>query len=135
MDKIELCKRAIAASEVAYSPYSGCKVGAALLTEAGSVFVGCNIENASFSATVCAERTAIFSAVAAGERKFKAIAVAGSIDEKISEAFLPCGICRQVMSEFCDESFPVLVATGEDSFKEYTLSQLLPQAFTFKHKQ
>lgn len=132
MDKIELCKRAIAASEAAYSPYSGCKVGAALLTEAGKVFLGCNIENASFSATVCAERTAIFSAVAAGERKFKAIAVAGKVDEKISEAFLPCGVCRQVMAEFCEESLPIFVATSEDSFKEYTLSDLLPQAFSLK---
>lgn len=132
MDKTELCKRAIEASEAAYSPYSGCKVGAALLTETGKIFVGCNVENASFSATVCAERTAFFSAVAAGERKFKAIAVAGKADGKISEAFLPCGVCRQVMSEFCDEDFTVLVATSESSFKEYTLSQLLPQAFTLK---
>ncbi len=132
MDKKELCKRAVAAAQNSYAPYSNCKVGAALLTESGKVFCGCNVENSSFSATVCAERAAIFSAVSSGETKFEAIAVVGFMEGKISERFLPCGVCRQVMSEFCGEDFPVFVVTDEDKIEEYTLSQLLPRSFTLK---
>ena len=94
------------------------------------LFTGCNIENAAYSSTVCAERVALFTAVAAGERKFKAIAVAGGKDGIIDGAFPPCGVCRQVMAEFCPPDFKVLVVTGNDSFKKYTLSELLPEAFT-----
>ncbi|MDD6462574.1 MAG: cytidine deaminase [Clostridiaceae bacterium] len=130
MNEIELCSKAIEAMEKAYAPYSKHKVGAALLTETGRLFTGCNIENAAYSPTVCAERVALFTAVAAGERKLKAIAVAGGKDGIVDGAFPPCGVCRQVMAEFCPPDFKVLVVTGKDSYKKYTLSELLPEAFT-----
>lgn len=116
--------------ENAYSPYSNYRVGAALLCGNGKVYTGCNIENASYGATVCAERTAFFKAVGDGERDFSMLAVAGGTDKEISDKFLPCGICRQVMAEFCKPDFTVLVVTGEKSYKELTLSELLPNAFS-----
>ena len=130
MTEKELCEAAVLAMSRAYAPYSGYKVGAALLTESGKVYTGCNIENASFSPTVCAERTAFFKAVSEGERKFTAIAVCGGKNGEITGAFPPCGVCRQVMAEFCQPSFQVLVMTSADSFERYTLSELLPYAFT-----
>lgn len=133
MTKNELCAAAIKAMDNAYVPYSGYKVGAALLTADGKVFIGCNIENAAYSPTVCAERVAFFKAISSGERKFKAIAVAGGKDGKIEGAFPPCGVCRQVMAEFCSPDFAILVVTGTDSYKKYTLSDLLPEAFTPKN--
>lgn len=133
MNEKELCKEAIDAMKNAYAPYSGYKVGAALLTEKGKLFAGCNIENAAFTPTVCAERVALFNAISSGERKFTAIAVAGGKDGVISGAFPPCGVCRQVMAEFCAPDFKVLVVTGEDSYKKYTLNELFPQAFTPKN--
>lgn len=131
MSNLDLCKKAIEATQNSYSPYSGCKVGAALLAESGKVYTGCNIENASFSPTICAERVAFSKAVSEGEGHFVAIAVAGEKDGKLS-AFTPCGVCRQVMAEFCEAEFKILVVTGEDSFDEYTLSQLLPNSFNLK---
>lgn len=133
MNEKELCKEAIDAMKNAYAPYSGYKVGAALLTEKGKLFAGCNIENAAYTPTVCAERVALFNAISSGERNFTAIAVAGGKDGVISGAFPPCGVCRQVMAEFCDPDFTVLVVTGEDSYKKYTLNELFPQAFTPKN--
>lgn len=133
MNEKELCKEAIEAMENAYAPYSGYKVGAALLTEKGKLFAGCNIENAAYTPTVCAERVALFNAISSGERNFTAIAVAGGKDGVISGAFPPCGVCRQVMAEFCAPDFTVLVVTGEDSYKKYTLNELFPQAFTPKN--
>lgn len=130
MTKQELCALAIKSMKNAYSPYSGYKVGAALLCGNGKVYTGCNIENASYGATVCAERTAIFKAVSDEERDFSMLAVAGGTDKEISDKFLPCGICRQVMAEFCKLDFTVLVVTGENSYKEFTLSELLPNAFS-----
>lgn len=130
MTKQELCALAIKSMENAYSPYSNYRVGAALLCGNGKVYTGCNIENASYGATVCAERTAIFKAVSDGERDFSMLAVAGSTDKEISDKFLPCGICRQVMAEFCKPDFTVLVVTGENLYKEFTLSELLPNAFS-----
>lgn len=129
MDKKKLCSLAIEAMKTSYSPYSGYKVGAALLCENGKVFTGCNIENAAYSPTVCAERTAIFKAVSEGERKFSMIAVAGGKDGVIQGAFPPCGVCRQVMAEFCKADFKIITVTGEESFKEYTLKELLPESF------
>jgi len=129
MTEKELCRAAIAAMQRSYSPYSGYRVGAALLTADGAVYTGCNIENASYTPTVCAERTAIFKAVSEGERQFTAIAVAGGKDGVLSGAFPPCGVCRQVMAEFCPPDFPVLVVTGEDMYTRYTLSELLPSGF------
>lgn len=133
MNEKELCKEAIDAMKNAYAPYSGYKVGAALLTEKGKLFAGCNIENAAYTPTVCAERVALFNAISSGERNFTAIAVAGGKDGVISGAFPPCGVCRQVMAEFCAPDFKVLVVTGEDSYKKYTLNELFPQAFTPKN--
>lgn len=133
MNEKELCREAIDAMKNAYAPYSGYKVGAALLTEKGKLFAGCNIENAAYTPTVCAERVALFNAISSGERNFTAIAVAGRKDGVISGAFPPCGVCRQVMAEFCAPDFTVLVVTGEDSYKKYTLNELFPQAFTPKN--
>ena len=131
MNKKDLCKAAIKALENSYSPYSNCRVGAALLCENGRVYIGCNIENAAFSPTICAERTAFAKAISEGERKFSAIAVAG-IKNGALAAFSPCGVCRQVMAEFCKKNFKILVVTSNESFEEYTLEQLLPSSFDLK---
>ncbi len=129
MTEKELCDEAKRAMGASYSPYSSCKVGAALLTKSGKIYTGCNIENASFTPTVCAERTAIFKAVSEGEREFSMIAVAGGKNGKIENAFTPCGVCRQVMSEFCASDFCVLVVKNEREYEKYTLRDLLPFAF------
>lgn len=131
MNKKDLCKAAIEALENSYSPYSNCRVGAALLCENGRVYTGCNIENAAFSPTICAERTAFAKAVSEGERNFSAIAVAGSKNGALT-AFSPCGVCRQVMAEFCEKDFKILVVTNNQNFEEYTLEQLLPSSFNLK---
>ena len=127
MDKNELIPLALEARENSYSPYSSFRVGAALLTKGGKVYKGCNIENGAFSPTNCAERTAFFSAIAEGEREFSAIAVVGDKDE-IKNFCPPCGVCRQVMSEFCDEDFKIHLYNGEE-VKTYTLGELLPEGF------
>ena len=116
----------------AYAPYSGYKVGAALLCADGTVYQGCNIENASYSPTNCAERTAFFKAVYDGHREFKAIAVCGGKDGVITDAFPPCGVCRQVMREFCDEDFVIYMVGAEGSFETLTLAQILPYSFSPK---
>lgn len=133
MTNEELCALAVKAMENAYVPYSGYKVGAALLTKSGKIYTGCNIENASYSPTVCAERTAIFKAVSEGEREFLKIAVAGGKNGVITGEFPPCGVCRQVMAEFCIPDFKILVVGGENSFNEYTLSDILPFSFNPEH--
>ncbi len=128
--KNKLINAALLASEYAYTPFSDYCVGAALLTASGEVYTGCNIENSSYGATNCAERTAIFKAVSEGEREFEAIAVVGhKRGEKPTEYAYPCGICRQVMAEFCKNDFVIIVAVSQDDNKEYTLSELLPEAF------
>ncbi len=129
----ELCALATEARNSAYAPYSGYRVGAALLAKSGKVYIGCNIENASYTPTVCAERTAFFKAVSAGERDFEMIAVAGGNGDEVGGAFPPCGVCRQVMAEFCDKDFKIFTVTGKDSFDTYTLEQLLPLAFSPKY--
>ena len=115
----------------AYCPYSKYSVGAAVLTKNGNIFSGCNIENAGLSATVCAERNAIFKAVSEGERKFQAVAiVSGTQGKKPKDYPSPCGICRQVMAEFCNpDKFIVILAKNEKDFLVYTLSELLPLSF------
>ena len=113
----------------AYAPYSGYKVGAALLCTDGSVYQGCNIENASYTPTVCAERTAFFKAVSDGKRDFAAIAVCGGKDGVITGAFPPCGVCRQVMREFCQDDFQIYIVGAGDSYELYTLDQILPHSF------
>ena len=127
----ELIKEAIKARNYAYIPYSNFAVGAALLTESGKIYKGCNIENASFTPTNCAERTAVFKAVSEGERKFKAIAViGGKINEEVSEYITPCGVCRQVLAEFCSEDFIIISAKNETEYKIYTLKDLFPGSFS-----
>lgn len=121
----ELFQRASEAAGNAFAAYSGFSVGAALLTDDGYIFTGCNIENASFSLTMCAERTAFFKAVSDGKRKFTAIAVAGGADGDFSRSCPPCGACLQVMAEFCDSDFKIILS---DSV--HTLGELLPVRFT-----
>ena len=133
MTNEKLVALAIHAMDNAYVPYSNYRVGAALLTKSGKVYTGCNIENASYSPTVCAERTAIFKAVSEGERKFVKIAVAGGKNGEISGEFPPCGVCRQVMAEFCEDDFVILVVNGENSFTEYKFSDILPFSFNSEH--
>ena len=127
MNKNELVSLALSARENSYSPYSGFKVGAALLTKNGKVYKGCNIENGAFSPTNCAERTAVFTAIADGEKEFVAIAVVGGADE-IKNFCPPCGVCRQVLSEFCKEDFEIHLFNGEE-IKTFTLGELLPESF------
>ncbi|MCR5522028.1 MAG: cytidine deaminase [Clostridia bacterium] len=129
MTDTELIRSAVEASRRAYAPYSGCNVGAALFTASGKVYTGCNIENASFSLTVCAERTAFFKAVADGEKEFVKIAVTGNKGGKSEEYFYPCGACRQVMAEFCGEDFVIITAKGETDYLKTTLKEFLPDAF------
>lgn len=124
-----LIEAALAARVNAYAPYSGYRVGAALLTEDEEVYTGCNIENASYGATNCAERTAFFKALSEGKRHFKAIAIAGGKGESPEDYAFPCGICRQVMQEFCKEDFVILVTKTEQDYQEYRLKELLPYGF------
>ena len=131
MNKNFLCKKVINALENSYAPYSNCKVGAALLCKNGNIYTGCNIENASFSPTLCAERTAFAKAISEGDTDFVGIAVAGKNGDTLT-AFTPCGVCRQVMAEFCDSDFKILVVTSNDTFNEYTLSEILPNSFSLK---
>ena len=116
----------------AYAPYSGYQVGAALLCADGTVYQGCNIENASYGATNCAERTAFFKAVYDGKRDFVSIAVCGGKEGVITGFFPPCGICRQVMREFCEDDFRIYLVGAEGSYVCWTLSQLLPFSFSAK---
>lgn len=126
----ELIEQAVEQLKFAYTPYSGFKVGAALLTGNGRIYGGCNIENAAYTPTNCAERTVFFKAVSEGEREFRAICVVGGKDGKLTEFTAPCGVCRQVMMEFCNpETFRIILATGTDHYKIFTLQELLPQGF------
>lgn len=129
MNASTLCQAAVNAMNDSYSPYSGFKVGAALLCRNGEVFSGANIENAAYTPTVCAERAAFFRAVNNGKRDFVAIAVAGGKNGVITGACPPCGVCRQVMAEFCGPDFKILVVNGDDTYNKYTLGELLPEAF------
>lgn len=126
----QLIQAAMEARESAYAPYSHYTVGAALLTEEGEIIQGGNIENASYGATNCAERTAIFKAVSQGKRKFRAIAVAGGMEHGSPVDYAcPCGICRQVMREFAEKNFKIYVARDVEDYREYTLEELLPFSF------
>lgn len=123
-----LVKTAEEARASSYSPYSGFSVGAALLCADGSIYTGCNIENTAYAPTCCAERVAIFKAVSESKRDFDAIAVVGGGTEKIEEFCYPCGVCRQVLSEFCDSSLEVVLFNGKD-ISVCTLGELLPKSF------
>ena len=134
MNNAELIKLALEARQKSYSPYSGSAVGAALLCKNGKVFTGCNIENSGYSATNCAERTAIFKAVSEGETEFEKIAVVGgnATDKTPVDYCAPCGICRQVMREFCDSGFEIIIAKTEADYKTATLADLLPMSFDIR---
>ena len=131
----DLGRTALEARKSAYTPYSHFQVGAALLTEDGTIFTGGNIENAAYTPTNCAERTAFFKAVSEGKRCFTALAVAGGPEGELPTKFCsPCGVCRQVMMEFCDpKTFQIVLVKGngakDDDFKFYTLEELLPEGF------
>ena len=116
--------------ERAYAPYSGYTVGAALLGKSGTLYTGCNVESASYSPTNCAERTAFFKAISEGEREFSKIAIVGGKQGNVTDMFMPCGVCRQVMAEFCDDDFEIIVALTPDDFKSFTLKELLPFGFS-----
>lgn len=126
----ELYELAIKAMENSYSPYSNCKVGAALLCKNGKAFTGTNIENAAFGPTVCAERVAVFKAISEGEKEFSKIAVVGGKGGTINGIFAPCGVCRQVLREFCEDDFTILLGETEESFKTVSLKDLLPLSFS-----
>lgn len=126
----QLLEQAKEAMTHAYAPYSGFKVGAALLCADGTVYGGCNIENASYSPTNCAERTAFFKAVYDGHRDFIAIAIVGGKDDVISAPCPPCGVCRQVMREFCGDDFLIYIGMEQKRYQALTLAQLLPYSFS-----
>lgn len=133
MDKKQiqkLIKQAVEQIQYCYAPYSEFKVGAALLTKDGKIYTGCNIENAAYTPTNCAERTAFFKAVSEGEREFQAICIVGGVDGVIETYTPPCGVCRQVMMEFCNpETFQIVLAIGVDEYKVFLLKDLLPMGF------
>lgn len=126
----DLISKAAGMRKISYTPYSKFNVGAALLAKNGKVYTGCNIENASYTPTICAERTAFFKAVSENVREFTAIVIMGGrADSDELEYCFPCGVCRQVMSEFCDDDFNIIIAKSEDDYKVYTLPEILPERF------
>ena len=121
---------AIRQLDFSYAPYSGFKVGAALLTKNGEIYTGCNIENAAYTPTNCAERSAFFKAVSEGVREFQTICIVGGKDGVLTEYAAPCGVCRQVMMEFCDpETFRIILAVDQENYDIFTLKELLPLGF------
>ncbi len=128
MTDVELMQAAVEARKMAYAPYSGFRVGAALLGKSGKVYTGCNVENAGYSPTNCAERTALFKAVSEGEQEFVSIAIVGGRYEDIADFCAPCGVCRQALAEFCDGDFRVVLGTPE-RVQVFSFAQLLPLAF------
>lgn len=130
MDYETLIQKALEMLELSYVPYSHFHVGAALLSESGKVYGGCNIENSSYSPTNCAERTAFFKAVSEGVKDFDAIAVVGGHDGIVKDFCPPCGVCRQVMREFCSKDFKIILAKTTKEYKVYTLEELLPESFS-----
>ena len=130
IDREDLCGKALEMRSRAYTPYSHFRVGAALLCKDGSIYTGCNIEKAAYTQSNCAERTAFFKAVSEGYREFTAIAIAGGNDTVESLDYCaPCGVCRQVIREFCDGSFEIILAKSREEYKVYTLEELLPMGF------
>lgn len=126
----EMISQAFSAMAKAYTPYSGFQVGAALLASNGTIYQGCNIENAAYTPTNCAERTAFFKAVSEGVMGFKAICIVGGKGGVPEGITAPCGVCRQVMMEFCDpETFQIILASGRESYEVFTLKELLPVGF------
>ena len=134
MDVATLIQTAMEAREAAYAPYSHYKVGAALITADETVFRGCNIENNAYPNSVCAERTAIYAAMVAGQRDFSAMAIVGGPEGEELDYCFPCGSCRQVMTEFCDGEFEIIVAKNPKDYTVYTLKELLPHYFFLPKK-
>lgn len=132
ISNLDLIKKASAMLKFSYAPYSNFHVGAALLTKNGKIFTGCNIENATYGATNCAERTAFFKAISEGEKDFYAIAIVGGKNGKIDDFCSPCGICRQVMAEFCSKDFKIILSNAKNEIKTFTLEELLPESFSLK---
>lgn len=132
MTELELIEMAKEAAKHAYAPYSGFTVGAALLTKSGKIYTGCNIENAAYSPTNCAERTAFFKAVSEGERNFDSIAIVGGLNGNFEEYCSPCGVCRQVMSEFCESDFRIILGKNSNDFKSIPIGELLPESFNLR---
>ena len=133
MEKIlieKLIKKAIEMLNFSYAPYSNFHVGVALLTSEGKIYTGCNIENAAYGPSNCAERTAIFKAVSEGKKEFEAIAIVGGKNGKIENFCPPCGVCRQVLAEFCKKDFEIVLAKSKNEYKIMTLEQLLPESFS-----
>ena len=128
MTDLQLMQLAVEARKMSYAPYSDFHVGAALLGKSGKVYLGCNVENAAYSPTNCAERTAVFKAVSEGEKEFIAIAIVGGKGDELAEFCAPCGVCRQVLAEFCDKDFR-LVLGNPDNIKVYTFAEILPLSF------
>ena len=125
-----LIEKAMEQLQFSYTPYSNFKVGAALLAKNGTIYGGCNIESASYTPTNCAERTAFFKAVSEGVREFDAICIVGGKDGVLTEYAAPCGVCRQVMMEFCNpDTFQVILATSKEQYEIFTLKELLPLGF------
>jgi len=130
MDVKKLISYALEARRKAYTPYSGFQVGAALLDTDGKIYTGCNIENAAYTPSNCAERTAFFKAVSEGAYNFDSIAIVGGKEGHITDYCAPCGVCRQIMMEFCSpDRFKIILAKKEDDYKEFTLGELLPMGF------
>ena len=130
-----LIKSAVEMTKLSYAPYSHFHVGAALLDKSGKIWTGCNIENAAYGPSNCAERTAVFKAVSEGVRDFEAIAIVGGPEDQAGQVQIqdfcpPCGVCRQVLSEFCDRNFKIVLANGKGEQKVFTLGQLLPESFS-----
>lgn len=126
----ELIEIAMKQRAFSYAPYSGYRVGAALLAKNGTIYTGCNIENAAYTPTNCAERTAFFKAVSEGVKEFRAICVVGGKEEVLTEYAAPCGVCRQVMMEFCEpENFEIILAASVEEYEVFSLKELMPQGF------
>ncbi|MBQ5472570.1 MAG: cytidine deaminase [Treponema sp.] len=130
MNESELIQKALDMLNFSYAPYSNFKVGAALLSKAGQIFGGCNVENAAYGPSNCAERTAIFKAVSEGVRDFSAICIVGGPKGVVSDYCPPCGVCRQVMREFCNPDFKIILAKSISDYKIFTLGELLPESFS-----
>lgn len=125
-----LAEKAVEMMKFSYAPYSHFHVGAALLAKNGTVFTGCNVENAAYGPSNCAERTAVFKAVSEGVREFEAIAIAGGADGIVKDFCSPCGVCRQVLAEFCSKDFKVIMINDKGELKTMTLGELLPESFS-----
>ena len=130
-----LVDTALSQRKFAYAPYSDFRVGAALLARNGEIYTGCNIENSAYSPTNCAERTAVFKAVSEGVREFRAICITGGPGEEDPSDFCPpCGVCRQVLLEFCDPDFEIILAVNREHYQVYTLDELVPAGFRLGEK-